>query len=248
MKVLLTNDDGVDSEGIRLLAIELQKYYDVYVVAPDSEKSATSQAITLRRPVELKRVELEGVINPVYSLEGTPADCVRVGVSALYDDIDIVFSGINRGFNAGADIQYSGTVSACQEANLFNLSGVAVSTEFKDNYSNFELASKPIYRIFERFKDIVTSEPMVLNINVPNIPEEQIKGVQLCKLGGLVHDSYTIEEKSEDTKIVKLKERIIPNIAEETDQRYLKLGFITVTPIKYNFYSEPIMNKFLDNK
>ena len=87
MKILLTNDDGITSEGIRLLGIELQKHHDVYIVAPDSEKSATSQAITLRRALDLKKVRLEGIKNDAYSLTGTPADCVRIGLKILYDDV-----------------------------------------------------------------------------------------------------------------------------------------------------------------
>lgn len=246
MKILLTNDDGVFSEGIRLLALELQKKHDVYIVAPDSERSATAHAITVRSHIDLRQVELEGVVNPVYAISGTPADCVRIGLSTLYKDIDIVFAGINRGYNAGADIQYSGTVNACAEANIYRLPGVAVSTEFVNGSSDFKFASKFVLSIFEKYKDLVMDEIMVLNINVPKRLEEDIKGIKVCDLGDIVYDSfYNGEESSDEFIRYHLNDRNLKNVTGDVDQKLLNDGYITITPIKYSFKDDLLTKKFL---
>lgn len=244
MKILVTNDDGIHSEGLRLLALELQKNNDVYVVAPDRERSATSHGITLRNPMDLKKVRLEGIINDAYTLSGTPADCVRVGLELLYKDIDIVFSGINRGYNAGADVQYSGTVGACAEANIYKTPGVAISTEFADGNSQFELPSKFAPILFERYKSLLLKNIIVLNINVPKLDETDIKGVAVCELGDIIYDSFKLEEISEDHHVIHLKERFAKYIKPDSDQEYLSNGYITITPMEYGFGDSELLEKF----
>ncbi|MDO5027832.1 MAG: 5'/3'-nucleotidase SurE [Bacillota bacterium] len=245
MKILLTNDDGIFSEGLRLLALELEKNHQVYVVAPDSEKSATSHAITIRNHLEIKKVQLEGLKNISYSVSGTPADCVRVGLALLHKDVDLVFSGINKGYNAGADIKYSGTVSACAEANLHGLSGVAVSTQFKEGSSDFKTAASFVPGIFSKYKDLVLGQPMVLNINIPKLAEEEIKGIKVCELGDLIHDRFRQEIISEEISHVFLKDRKPIDLKDGADQKLLSQGYITVTPIKYIYKDQDLMNKFL---
>lgn len=244
MKILLTNDDGITSEGIRMLGMELQKYHDVYIVAPDSEKSATSRAITLRRSMDLKKVRIEGIKNEAYSLSGTPADCVRIAIKMLYDDIDVVFSGINRGYNAGVDIQYSGTVGAAAEALLYGKPAVAVSTEFVNGSSDFKLASKFAPVAFEKYKELIMADPMVLSINVPKLEEMDMKGYKICELGGFVHDQYNLEQRSDDHWELNVISRSPINIIPDSDHHYLKNGYITITPIKYSFGNEDIIEKF----
>ena len=142
MRILLTNDDGIDAEGIYTLAKELEKNYEVIIVAPDNQRSAQSHAITLFQPIVVKEVKLDGLKSKAYSISGTPADCVRVGLDALSGgDIDLVFSGINLGLNAGMDILYSGTVSAAIEANIHNIPSIAVSAEYADGKANFKIAA-----------------------------------------------------------------------------------------------------------
>ena len=105
MNILLTNDDGIMSPGLIELAYALQKKHNVYIVAPETEQSAKSQAITIKSEMQVKKHDIKGIVNDAFSLSGTPADCVRVALDVLYkDEIDLVFSGTNRGLNAGADI------------------------------------------------------------------------------------------------------------------------------------------------
>lgn len=248
MKILVTNDDGIFSEGLRLLALELEKYHEVHVVAPDSERSATSHAITIRDHLEIKKVKLECLKNPSYSVSGTPADCVRVGLALLHKDVDLIFSGINKGYNAGADIKYSGTVAACAEANLHNLPGLAVSAEFKDGSSDFKTAASFVPGIFQKYQDLVLGRPIVLNINVPKLPEAEIKGIRVCELGDLVHDRFRQEIISDELSHAFLKNRQMINLKDGADQKLLSQGYITLTPIKYIYKDPDLMDEFLQVK
>ena len=135
MKILVTNDDGIDAKGIRLLAAWAKKLGEVTVCAPKSQQSAKSHAITVHHPIEIKRVEfMEGV--EAYSVDSTPVDCVRFGTIGLNRNYDLIVSGVNNGFNMGEDILYSGTVAAIFEADLRSANGIAFSTE----WHNFEPA------------------------------------------------------------------------------------------------------------
>ena len=131
MRILLTNDDGVMAEGIYALAKELEKDHEVIIIAPETQRSAQSHAVTILQPLTVKEVKLDGLKSKAYSISGTPADCVRAGLEVLIDEpIDYVFSGINMGLNSGMDILYSGTVSAAIEANIYGIPSIAVSAEF----------------------------------------------------------------------------------------------------------------------
>ncbi len=245
MKILVTNDDGIKSDWMRALVLELQKEHDVYVVAPVVEMSAKSHAITLRRPMKLVKTSIEGLKNDAYSLTGTPADCVRMAVEVLHKDIDLVFSGINKGYNAGMDIQYSGTVGACAEANIYDIPAVAVSAEYAEHGENYKIAAKVAVSIFERYSTFVMNDSkMVLNINVPNLPEEEFKGTKVCKLGGIVLDTFEITKIDEDTTEILLKNRTPKEIVPDSDRMYLDEGYITVTPIKYSFWDDDLINDF----
>src|SRR5690606_19674244 len=122
MRLLLVNDDGIHAEGINKLAMELEKKHEVTIVAPNDERSAQSHALTLRKPLIVKEVKLEGIKSRAYSVSGTPADCVRIALDQLIKEpVDLVISGINKGLNVGMDVLYSGTVSAAIEANLYGI-------------------------------------------------------------------------------------------------------------------------------
>lgn len=244
MKILLTNDDGIDSEGLRLLGIELQKNHDVYIVAPKKNQSAVSHAITLHKPMELKKVRLEGIKNDAYSLTGTPADCVRVGLELLYKDIEVIFSGINNGYNAGADVQYSGTVGGAAEGIMYNIPSVAISAERVNGESDFNLAAKFGPYIFEKYKDLVMDHTILLNINVPKLEEAKIKGMKLCKLGGVIYDSFKMEEIDEETSEILLLDRKPREIEAYSDRDMLRHGYVTITPMTYGFVDDEVLEKF----
>lgn len=235
MRILLTNDDGINAEGLYTLAKELEKNYEVIIVAPDNQRSAQSHAITLFKPIIVKEVELEGLKSKAYSISGTPADCVRVGLDALSDgDIDLVFSGVNIGLNAGMDVLYSGTVSAAIEASIYNIPSIAVSAEYLDGDVNFNIAAKYAMEIFEKLKKEFMNTNTVLNINAPYTEEESVLGIKVCKIGEPIYDYYFAGENGEGEKTLQVKGRKNIELEKDTDRYYLRHGYVTVTPLHYD--------------
>ena len=158
MKILLTNDDGYNAIGIRLLKDKLAKYGQVVIVAPKKVMSAKSVAVTLGEAVEVKKVE-----DDVYYLDGTPADCVAFGLSSLGVDFDLVVSGCNHGFNVSYDIMYSGTVGACLQALTFRKKSVAFSAQ-----DGFGIVDKYFDEVFSYIlENSLLSTDYALNVNFP---------------------------------------------------------------------------------
>lgn len=235
MRILLTNDDGIMAEGIYTLAKELEKDHELIIIAPETQRSAQSHAITLFQPLVVKEVQLEGLKSKAYSISGTPADCVRVGMEALVDEpIDLVFSGINIGLNSGMDILYSGTVSAAIEANIYKIPSIAVSAEWINGNVDFSIAAKYAKQILESSKEGLKQSNIVLNINTPYRKPEEIKGIQVCKIGGPIYDYYFMEDNENGEKTLKLRGRKEMAIEQDTDRYYLSQGFVTVTPLHYD--------------
>ncbi|NLV88311.1 MAG: 5'/3'-nucleotidase SurE [Tissierellia bacterium] len=235
MRILLTNDDGIKAEGIYALAKELEKEHEVIIIAPEMQRSAQSHAVTILHPLTVKEVKLDGLKSKAYSISGTPADCVRAGLEVLIEEpVDFVFSGINMGLNSGMDILYSGTVSAAIEANIYGIPSIAVSAEFLDGTVNLEVASKYAKEIFDKIKDQLANSKIVLNINTPHRKEEEIKGIKVCKIGGVIYDYYVLEENENKEKIIKLNGRKDTEPDNDTDRYYLKEGYVTITPLHYD--------------
>lgn len=249
MRILLTNDDGVMAEGIRVLAKELQKEHEVIIVAPDKERSAQSHAITLFQPLVIKKVRLEGVKGEVYSVAGTPADCVRAGIEVLAKEpIDFVCSGINIGLNAGMDILYSGTVSAAIEASVYNIPSMAVSTEYIDEKVNFNVAAKHALDILERTIPKLMGTNIVLNVNVP-YTKKDVNGVEVCRVGDAINDYYLAGENGDGERYIQTKGRRDIEFTKDTDRYFLRQGYVTVTPLHYdltNFKTLQTVKDWLD--
>ncbi len=185
-RILVTNDDGVFSEGIKLLRDSLGQVADVTVVAPDREQSASGHSLTLDRPLRMVRLE-----DKVYSVDGTPTDCVNLARHWLMKDDppDLIVSGINRGFNLGDDVTYSGTVSATFEGSLMGIPSVAFSQEVSED-SSFAPAAAFARQLLEL---LITRKPppdLLLNVNVP---AGDIKGVRLTRLGRRVYEQSVVE-------------------------------------------------------
>ncbi|WP_352420459.1 5'/3'-nucleotidase SurE [Proteiniborus sp.] len=248
MRLLLVNDDGIDAVGIQALAKEFEKDYELVIVAPEGQRSATSHAITLTKSILVKKLEIPGIKSRAYSISGSPADCVRVALDKLVDGhIDVVLSGINQGLNIGADILYSGTVSAAIEGNLYRIPSMAFSCELGEEPNCFETAAKYAKNIFENVKEDLVENNIVLNVNFPCLREEEIKGIKVCKIGGVVYDYYFVENKNgEDEITLAIKGRHNEGIEEETDRSFLKEGYITVTPLHYDLTNYKLMEKVSD--
>lgn len=245
MKLLLTNDDGIDAKGLYILAKELEKEHEVVIAAPDNQRSACGHSITLTRPLIVKKVCIEGLRSPSFSVDGTPADCVRIAVDKLIDNkIDMVVSGINRGPNLGTDVIYSGTVSAAIEAAIYKVPSIAVSSDFKGNIDNYNLAARTVSKILHRVREKKIKNDVALNINVPLFEEKEIKGIKVCKIGSRTYSNVFIENTdSEGNVSYQIIGDVNDNFEEDTDVFYIKKGYITLTPLHYDLTNFKILNE-----
>jgi len=178
MRILLSNDDGYFAPGLAALAEALRGLGEVVVVAPEQNRSGASNSLTLDRPLHLKKAA-----NGFYFVNGTPTDCVHLAVTGMLDDLpDIIVSGINHGANMGDDTIYSGTVAAATEGYLLGIPSIAISlTSFESN--NFATAGLVARQLVERFIRDPIREPVLLNVNVPDIPNADLKGMEVTRLG-----------------------------------------------------------------
>lgn len=178
MRILLSNDDGYFAPGIAYLAKALSEIAEVTVVAPERDRSGASNSLTLDRPLSLHKSH-----NGFYYVNGTPTDCVHLAVTGMLDVLpDMVISGINDGANMGDDTVYSGTVAAATEGFLLGLPSIAVSLVSMSR-GNFPTAAKIVVNLVKRFMDNRFHVPVLLNVNVPDIPYEQLKGIDITRLG-----------------------------------------------------------------
>ncbi len=234
MRILLTNDDGIQAEGLRKLAEMATKLGDVIIIAPNHECSAMSQRITLRDSMKLQRVDYPVAGITAYSLNGTPADCIKVALHHLKLRPDFVFSGMNHGFNMGYDIAYSGTCSAAFEAAMNGISAIAFSRDLGDNYEVFDSYMLDITQ------SILVKAPLkngIWNINFPSCPLEECNGylsdVAVAKVQ-FYKDRY-IEEKQDDGSVL-LTSNGYPSdpdlVPEGTDVWGLTHNYVTVGSVK----------------
>lgn len=182
MKILLSNDDGVMAPGIRSLFKELSPYHETTIIAPLEERSTTGHSLSLDKPLRLERLE-----DQIYGCSGFPGDCVLMGLGHVLKDRrpDVVVSGINRGANLGQDLYYSGTVAAAREAAFHNVSSIAVSLVFNavNELHRYDVAATFIKWCLENEIHKTCPKYHLLNINVPNLPLEEIKGCKFTEIG-----------------------------------------------------------------
>ncbi|NLZ38462.1 MAG: 5'/3'-nucleotidase SurE [Firmicutes bacterium] len=234
MRILLTNDDGIFAEGLQTLAQEIKKIAETYVVAPDHEQSATGHAITMHRPLRAEKVKYRHSPElPAWSVNGTPADCVKLAVEALLPHKpDLVISGINRGANLGTDVLYSGTVSAAIEGVILGIPAIAVSLAEYHN-PEYEYAAAFIAKLAPVFAKQAKRE-MILNVNVPCCPAEEIRGVSVNRLG-VRHYKNPFEKRTDPrgrTYYWLAGEIVDKSEDKDTDVVAVKKRKISITPIQ----------------
>ncbi len=247
MKVLLSNDDGIDATGLKILHNLLsQMRHEVFVVAPEHQHSGTSHTITLQTPLIPKKVYKEGIFYG-YSINGSPADSVKLGISDLCPkDIDIVLSGINLGNNAGPAIYYSGTVAAAFEGAAVGKPSLAFSFDSFDE-KKFKGLEERIKPFFPTLLEICT-EKILYNINIPKTPA--IKGILVTRqFLGFFMDQYEkkIDPRNREyfwLKNVSYSGEIVPSEAKtyQSDLEILKDGYITITPLQFDLTDYSSLN------
>ena len=234
MRVLITNDDGISSPGLVALVRAFEASADTYVVAPEHERSATGHAITLHKPLRAHPVVIPGSSVWAWATNGTPADCVALGVLGLLEGRlpDVVLSGINVGPNIGRDLTYSGTVSAAVEGAIFGVPSIAVSIGAFRN-PIFAVAADFAVHLARAILERGLPDDTLLNVNVPNLPKEEIGGIAITRQGTKRYVSRL--EKRTDPRgrtyyWLTGEPALLPD-AEGTDSWALARGRISVTPI-----------------
>ncbi|XPV74823.1 MAG: 5'/3'-nucleotidase SurE [Desulfovibrio sp.] len=236
MRILLTNDDGIQAIGLRALFKALvDAGHDVDVVAPISEQSAVGHAVTLSSPLQVKEFKENGFRGK--GVSGTPVDCVKLALSTLLDEKpDVVVSGINSGANVGIDILYSGTVSAATEAAIMGYSALAVSM---DNYNPTDLRGQAAYavKLLGKIEWDKIPERRVMNLNFPDCPIEGVRGLKVCPHTRACYtDWYQIGKDPRGRPYYWLDGEIPDkNISVGRDRKLLSEKYVTLTPLMFDF-------------
>ncbi len=229
MYILLTNDDGYMAEGLRVLANSLTKYADIIVVAPDKNRSAASNSLTLEMPLRAKQSD-----NGFIRVDGTPTDCVHLAITGLLaTEPDMVIAGINHGANLGDDVLYSGTVAAATEGRFLGLPAIAISLAASDPIY-FETAAFVAVTLMQQIVTKPLPQDTLLNVNVPDISLSELKGYQATRLGQRHKAEAVI--KSQDPRGHDIYWVGPPgaeqDAGEGTDFYAVKMGYVSVTPLQ----------------
>ena len=235
MRILLTNDDGILADGLFALYEELKGDFDLSIVAPEVEMSATGHAISLSNPLRVRQFKRRGVFFG-YGVSGTPADCVKIGVQEiLAHRPDMIISGINMGSNVGINLLYSGTVSAATEGAFLGIPSVAISLNTKID-PDFGFAARFSRRIIAFIVEHGLSDGTALNVNIPAIPEDQISGVSFTTQD-LVRQRDVFEKRNDprgNNYYWLAAETPIEESLPNTDLKVLAENRITITPITFD--------------
>lgn len=237
MRILVSNDDGIDSQGIFVLVKHLREIADVTVVAPHREQSAVGHSITMQMPLRTTKFFKMGEFFG-YAVDGTPADCVKMGIKNIMEERpDLVVSGINHGSNTAINIIYSGTVSAAREAAIMDVPSIAISLTSHTSH-NFEYAGK-VAKVLARMvieKEADIPKGTLLNVNVPDVPEEEIKGFALTAQGkSKWDDNYEERKDPYGRSYYWLTGNLIESDNDtSTDQGAVRNKYVSVTPIHFD--------------
>tara|TARA_R110000868_G_scaffold346617_1_gene607719 strand:- start:207 stop:980 length:774 start_codon:yes stop_codon:yes gene_type:complete len=228
MKILISNDDGVHAPGLAHLAEALSKSGDVTVVAPDRNRSGVSNSLSLEHPLRIT-----SAANGFFSVNGTPTDCVHIAVTGLLKEMpDIVVSGINEGSNMSDDVLYSGTVAAATEGRFMGLPAIAISLA-GPRCEHYDTAAQVAKTLVERLRTNPLAYDTILNVNVPDLPMSEIKGIQVTRLGTRHIAEPTI--KALDPRGRKIYWIGQPGLEQDagpgTDFYAVNSGYVSVTPL-----------------
>ena len=248
MNILISNDDGIAANGIRALTEELSKHHNVYVVAPDRERSAAGHSLTLHTPLRVEELEeAKSGAKRTWVTNGTPGDCVKLGINAILapeEQPDFVISGINHGPNLGSDILYSGTVSCAMEGAMLGVPSIAVSlASMQTEYEDFKFTARFVVSLLNKLKDFQFPPKMLLNVNVPALDDDDILGVAITELGRkMFTDNYEKRIDPRGKVYYWLAGELIEYDENDgTDINALRMNKISITPITFEMTHKSIM-------
>lgn len=234
--ILVTNDDGVTAPGIRALIEMVKEFGDVYVVAPDSPQSGMGHAVTINSTIFCEEIEVDSEVKE-YSCSGTPVDCVKLAVAHILPrKPDLCVSGINHGSNSSVNVIYSGTMSAAVEAGIEGIPAIGFSLcDFSYN-ANFSAAEKYIKTIIGQVLENKLPKGVVLNVNIPKLEEDQLKGIRVCRQADAKWEEKF--DKREDprgrTYYWMCGEFVNFDKGDDTDEAALADGYVSVVPVRYD--------------
>lgn len=229
MRILLSNDDGYFAPGLSILAETLSALADITVVAPERDRSGASNSLTLDRPLLLRQSS-----NGFYYVNGTPTDCVHLAVTGMLEHLpDMVISGVNHGANMGDDTIYSGTVAAATEGFLLGVPALAVSLA-GHTAAHFETAARVAADFVQRFQDSPFPQPALFNLNVPDIPYDQLRGIKTTRLGKRHKAEPVVKSVNPRNQTVYWVGAAggAQDAGEGTDFHAVSNNFVSVTPLQ----------------
>ena len=244
MRILLTNDDGIYAPGLKALEDELRRIGDVTVVAPATEQSGVGHSITFLSPLICKEV-YEGDRRRGWAVEGSPADCVKIGIFEFCGERpDLVVSGINGGLNAGINILYSGTVAAAIEGAFFGITSIAVSLEY-DEHARFEEAASMAAGVIRRILEQKDDQPQLFNLNIPTAAIGAKPELRIVPMGVERYGEHFIKRRDpKGRSYYWATDGPPPQPTEhETDLSALQEGCLTLTPLQYDMTRNGLLDK-----
>ena len=239
MKILLSNDDGYFAKGLLVLAAALKERADITIVAPDKNRSAASNSLTLELPLRASEIEPN-----FYKVDGTPTDCVHLAITGLVEtEPDMVIAGINHGANMGDDVLYSGTLAAATEGRFLGFPAIAISLASNEP-QYFETAAEVAVYLLRRIQEKPLAQDVVLNVNVPDIPVAELKGYQVTRLGQR-HKSEPVI-KSQDPRGRPIYWVGPPGLARDdgfgTDFDAVRNNYVSITPLQLDLTRYELMD------
>jgi 5'-nucleotidase len=238
MKILISNDDGVYAPGLAMLYECLSGLGEVTVIAPDRDRSAASNSLTLATPIRIRELD-----NGFISVDGTPADCVYVGLRALLkEQPKMIVSGINSGENLGDDVLYSGTVAAAMEGRFLGFPSMAVS--LAGEHDQYEAAGRVVQILVRHLMRHPLPTDTILNVNIPNLPFDEIKGYKVTRLGRRHPSANMIQDKDPRGKTIYWVGAVggEQDAGEGTDFNAINNGYVSITPLEIDLTRFKVMD------
>ncbi len=246
MRILITNDDGINSPGLKALKkIACTLSNDIWIIAPEDDKSGASHSLTLSNPLRLNKIN-----NKTFSLRGTPTDCILIGIyKILKNKPDLILSGINRGLNIAEDVNYSGTLAGAREGCILGINSIAISQSYNKNIKNEDLYNNVISyapNILQKLLKILHLKYIMLNINFPDCKLNQIKGIKITAQGHYENSGLIVDERYDLRQKLYywlgFRDRGV-SLRDNSDINAILNNFISITPLKIDYTDYNIFYK-----